>query len=191
MASKTVKQLAILGALAAIFAIVLMFQGEDTPAGTAPQPSNPVSGTTGGTQRQPKPGEVAVTDIQLEALNAPREDAPVPERNLFRFEVKAPPPPPPRPAVVAPPPRVMPTTPATPPGPPPPAPIPLRFIGVLNAPTQAGRVAILTDGRGAVLHGREGDIIEGRYRLLRIGADTVEMAYLDGRGRQVIRLSGQ
>ena len=76
-------------------------------------------------------------------------------------------------------------------GPPPPPPIPLRFIGVLNAPTQAGRVAILSDGRGNTLSGREGDIIEGRYRLLRIGPENLEMAYLDGRGRQVIRFSGQ
>jgi hypothetical protein len=191
MSSKTLKQLAVLGALLATILVVVMFQGgETTPAGTAPPPSNRVSGTTG---TRPKPGadQVAVTDIQLEALKAPRDDAPAPERNLFRFEVKAPPPPPPRPAVVAPPPRAVPTTPPVPVGPPPPPPIPLRFIGVLNAPTQAGRVAILTDGRGATLMGREGDIIEGRYRLLRIGPDAVEMAYTDGRGRQVIRLTGQ
>jgi hypothetical protein len=76
-------------------------------------------------------------------------------------------------------------------GPPPPPPIPLRLIGMLNAPTQAGRVAVFSDGRGNTFNGREGDIIEGRYRLLRIGADNVEVAYTDGRGRQVIRLSGQ
>jgi hypothetical protein len=192
MAPKTVKQLAVLGALLATLLAVMMFQGEETPAGTGSQPSNPVSGTTG-TRPKPGTGEVAVTDVQLEALKAPREDAPVPERNLFRFEVKAPPPAPPRPAVVAPSPssRPVPTTPPVPTGPPPPPPIPLRFIGVLNAPTQAGRVAILSDGRGATLMGREGDIIEGRFRLLRIGTDTIEMAYTDGRGRQVIRLSGQ
>jgi hypothetical protein len=194
MASKTVKQLGVLGGLVATLGLVMMLQGGETPTGTAPPPSNPVSGTTGTRQQKPGAGQVAVTDIQLEALKAPREDAPTAERNLFRFEVKAPPP---KPAVQAPaspptaqqqqlPPRVQ-----VPQGPPPPPPIPLRFIGVLNAPTQAGRVAILTDGRGANLMGREGDIIEGRYRLLRIGPDAVEMAYTDGRGRQVIRLSGQ
>jgi hypothetical protein len=76
-------------------------------------------------------------------------------------------------------------------GPPPLPPIPLRLIGLMNAPTQAGRVAVLSDGRGNVFNGREGDIIEGRYRLIRIGADSAELAYTDGRGRQVIRLSGQ
>jgi hypothetical protein len=193
MSSKTLKQLAILGALGAGLVVVLMFQGgESTPAGTAARPSNRVSGTTG-TRQKPGADQVAVVDIQLEALKAPREDAPTPERNLFRFEVKAPPPQQAR-APVAPPSTIaQPVTPRVPvpTGPPPPPPIPLRFIGVLNAPTQAGRVAVLTDGRGASLMGREGDIIEGRYRLLRIGPDAVEMAYTDGRGRQVIRLSGQ
>ena len=194
MSPKTIKQLAVLGALVAGLGGVLMFTGGGaTPAGTARPPSNRVSGTTGNRQK-PGADQVAVTDIQLEVLKAPREDAPTPERNLFRFQVKAPPPAPPRPSVPAPPPAgqvVRPITPPVPTGPPPPPPIPLRFIGVLNAPTQAGRVAVLTDGRGASLMGREGDIIEGRYRLLRIGPDAVEMAYTDGRGRQVIRLSGQ
>ena len=193
MASKTVKQLGVLGALVAALVLVMMFQGGETPAGTPSRPSNPVSGTTGSRQQKPGAAQVAVTDIQLEALKAPREDAPVAERNLFRFEVKAPPAPKPSTQTPALPPTTQITQPRPPQptGPPPPPPIPLRFIGVLNAPTQAGRVAVLTDGRGANLMGREGDIIEGRYRLLRIGPDAVEMAYTDGRGRQVIRLSGQ
>jgi hypothetical protein len=52
-------------------------------------------------------------------------------------------------------------------------------------------VAVLADGRGNVFHGREGDIIEGRYRVLRVGADSADLMYVDGRGRQTIRLSGQ
>ena len=38
---------------------------------------------------------------------------------------------------------------------------------------------------------KEGDIIEGRYRVLRIGTDSADLIYVDGRGRQTIRLSGQ
>lgn len=41
------------------------------------------------------------------------------------------------------------------------------------------------------MQGREGDIIEGRYRVLKVGLDTLEIAYADGRGRQTLRLSGQ
>jgi hypothetical protein len=89
----------------------------------------------------------------------------------------------PQPAYVAPP---------VPTGPPPPPPILLRFIGVIDLPSPEGRMAILSDGRGGPpVPGKQGDIIEGRYRLLRVGADSIEMEYLDGRGRQTIRLSGQ
>jgi hypothetical protein len=75
-----------------------------------------------------------------------------------------------------------------PPVPPPPPPIPLKFIGVVERPGNV-RIAVLSDAQG-VYHGREGDVIEGRYKIVRIGADTVEMMYVDGRGRQQIRLSG-
>lgn len=65
----------------------------------------------------------------------------------------------------------------------------MRFIGLVEAPQQAQKIAILSDGRG-IYQGREGDIIEGRYRILRIGVESLDMAYVDGGGRQTIRLSG-
>lgn len=68
-------------------------------------------------------------------------------------------------------------------------PIPLKFIGIVEAPGPMGRVAVLSDGRD-VYHGHEGDIIEGRYRIVRIGLESIEMAHLDGSGRQMIRLTG-
>jgi hypothetical protein len=49
----------------------------------------------------------------------------------------------------------------------------------------------LSDGKARVTQGKEGDIIDGQYRLVKIGAESVEMTYVDGRGRQVIRLTGQ
>ena len=54
-----------------------------------------------------------------------------------------------------------------------------------------GRVAILSDARGGVFYGREGEIVEGRYRILKIGVESIDIAYLDGRGRQTIRHTGQ
>jgi hypothetical protein len=178
------KQLAMLGALVAVLIWLLVFRGSaEDPAAAPRAPSNPVAGTAG----QPPQPQATVADVRLEALGAGRGDAAPATRNPFRF--REPPPPPPRP--------VEPVRPVQPPavplptGPPPPPPIPLRLIGMLNAPTQAGRVAVFSDGRGNTFNGREGDIIEGRYRLLRIGADSAEVAYTDGRGRQVIRLSGQ
>ena len=74
---------------------------------------------------------------------------------------------------------------------PPPPPIPLKFIGVVEK-GEGMKWAVLSvgDGRGP-FHGKEGDIIDGRYRILKIGTESIEMAYLDGRGRQTIRLTGQ
>jgi hypothetical protein len=67
----------------------------------------------------------------------------------------------------------------------------MRFIGIVDGPTPTGRVVFFSDGRGNVFFGREGDTIEGRYKVLEVGPDTAELSYLDGRGRQTIRLSGQ
>jgi hypothetical protein len=151
-------------------------------------PATTATGAARATGRAARGGRaatsVAAPDVHLQALQEQRPE-PQPERNLFRFKPKAPPPPPPRAA--APPPVA--TAPTGPPPPPPLAPIAMRFIGLVEAPEHAQKIAILSDGRG-IYQGREGDIIEGRYRIVRIGVESVEMAYLDGRGRQTIRLSG-
>ena len=145
--------------------------------------------------RSARPGpaatEIPVTDLRLELLQSRRAGLSEPERNPFRFQARRAPAAPSRAPA-----RVTPVTPAAPrevvpAGPPGPPPIPLRFIGLVDAPTQAGRVAIVSDGRGNVFYGKEGDIIEGRYKVLKIGVESVELSYIDGRGRQTIRLSGQ
>jgi hypothetical protein len=74
---------------------------------------------------------------------------------------------------------------AVPAGPPP---MLLKFIGILK-PSSTAPIAVLTDGKN-VFYGREGETIEGRYRIERIGVESVEMAWADGQGHQVIRLSG-
>jgi hypothetical protein len=132
----------------------------------------------------------ALADLQLERLDRSSGEPPRLDRNLFRFETR-------RSAASTSgtsDPRPQATAPIAPPsavGPPPPPPIPLRFIGYMESPEGAPRTGVLSDGRGSVFNGREGDIIEGRYRVLRIGVDSADLAYLDGRGQQTIRLSGQ
>ena len=74
-------------------------------------------------------------------------------------------------------------------GPAGPPPIPLRFIGIVDEVARHLKLAVLSDGRN-VFYGREGDIIEGRYRIVRIGVESIEMTHVDGRGQQTIRLSG-
>jgi hypothetical protein len=156
-------------------------------AGSAPAArSQPGGRGARGTAGADDPKGIQAPDVHLEALNAERPQ-PEAERNLFRFRPKAPPaPPPPRPLV---PPNPVPTVPTAPAGPPPVPPITLRFLGIVDSPTRGMKIAALSDGRNT-FHGVEGDIIEGRYRILKIGVESIEIAYVDGRGRQTIRLTG-
>jgi hypothetical protein len=124
-------------------------------------------------------------DVRLEELSAEKAKPEAGERNLFRFKPKPPPPPPPAPRVVEAAPRPVP---AGPPPPPPVPPITLKFIGIIDRGGQ--KIAVLSDSAGHVDYGSEGAIIGGRYRVLKIGVESIEMAHLDGRGRQTIRLTG-
>jgi hypothetical protein len=180
---------AILGGVLVVGILVLLIVKQ------AAGPSGAASYTGAGgapASRQTAPeATVPVVDVKLEALAAARPD-PIDEgRSPFRFQPKAPPPPLPAPPGASRPgstvgpggeaPKPVPT------GPPPPPPISLKFIGVYEA---GGRkVAVLSDGR-ATIHGREGEVVEGRYRIVRIGVESIEMEYTDGRGRQLIRLTG-
>ena len=67
--------------------------------------------------------------------------------------------------------------------------IQLKFIGIVEAPDSVGMVAVLSDGR-SVYHGTQGDIIEGRYRIVRIGLESIEIEVLDGGRRRTLSLSG-
>jgi hypothetical protein len=179
------KQLAA-GAAAALIGLVVYLQWPRQTAapGTA---SNGRSAATRAGQAAAAPPPAP--DVHLPMLTAERPKPALGTRNPFRFRPVAPPPPPPAPPGPrpgAPPPVVVPT------GPPPPPPVPpiaLKFIGIVEEGQSHLRFAVLSDGRN-VFHGREGDIIEGRFRIIKIGAESIEMSYLDGRGRQTIRLSG-
>lgn len=174
------QQLLALGALAVVIGLIAFLRSDNAPAERAGQPSNQTG--RGGSEARV---EVPVVDLRLERLSAAREALAEPERNPFRFR-PAPPPPPRAEASPAPRPEALTPPPA---GPPPPPPIPLKFFGVYVA--QGTRIASFADARGNIVHGKEGDIIEGRYRIVRIGADAAELEHLSGRGRQTIRLTGQ
>ena len=85
----------------------------------------------------------------------------------------------------------MPTEPVVPvdPGPPPPPPIAIKFLGVLET-AGGGKVGAFTDCR-ATFPGREGEVIEGRYRVVKIGIESAIVEYTDGRGRTTLPLNGQ
>src|SRR5262245_42809143 len=150
---------------------------------SAPASSGAPAGAvrSGPTAGQPSAGAASTFDVHLrqlqENLREPVEGA----RNLFRFRPK------PSPAASL---ASAPAVPSGPPQPPPLPPISLKFIGVIERPERSEKIAVLRDPTGHLWSGHEGAIIEGRFRILRIGAESIELAYLDGRGRQTIRLSG-
>jgi hypothetical protein len=177
MDAKRRQQLA-LGVLVVLLA-VLIYRAWPTTTGTAPSTSNGGAARGGVSTGGATP---TAPDVHLEALEAPRPEPGDRERNLFKFQPRAAP---------APPAAAVTETPLVPSAPPPPPPLPpiaLKFIGVIEG-ERLQKIAVLSDSRG-VYRGREGDIIEGRYRILRIGVESIEMAYLDGQGRQTIRLTG-
>src|SRR5437870_4443620 len=184
MKLKVSRQLLALVAVPVALVVVVLARRPDTPAGTVAAPSNSARANTPAV-----PKTTPVADVKLELLKTAPSELEPSTRNPFQFKPKASPPAP-RPAgnagrgepiVIAPPP--------VPQGPPPPPPIALKYIGVLE--TAQGRVAVFRDSGGDIVNGKEGDIIDGRYRLLKIGVESADLAYVDGRGRQTIRLSGQ
>jgi len=167
--------LAVLGGV-----ITYQFSPFDTAGGVA-APSNPREAT----KRTPERMQVA--DVDLDRLKPAADTLHTPQRDPFGFRPKpAPPPPPvnknPQPAVFVPP---------QPPAPPPVRPIPLKYLGFAQGASGV-RIAVLHDGSvHPPMTGKQGDVIDGQYRLLRVDVNEVEMAYLDGTGRRRIPKTGQ
>jgi hypothetical protein len=167
----------------AVVAVMMARSGSDTPAAaprrpaSAPQAAAPAAGT-------------APPEVNLPALQAAREAPATAGRDPFRFR--------PRPVPAAPPAQrlrgipddqVGAPPPSVPAGPPPPPPITLKFIGLVQK-ADGTKIAVLSDGKRPI-HGQEGEEIEGRYVILKIGTESLDIAYIDGRGRQTLRLTGQ
>jgi hypothetical protein len=188
-ASKRQRQLlvglgAVLGALL-VFQVLPMMTGGDQPATptTAARPSTPARG---GQQAVLGP----VDDIRLAKLE---QEWPAPSDSRRNPFTMAPTPPPAAaPSAATKPADDEPAAPPQPTGPPPPPPIPpitLKFIGVISSDS-IGKIAGLSDGK-FVYRGREGQTIEGRYRIVKIGEESIQIEYVNGTGRQTIRLTGK
>ncbi len=145
------------------------------------------SNTPAATPRATSPAGALPEALKLASLE-PVPEASMGLRDPFGFGVPprppAPPPPPPRPAPV-----YVPEPPPKPVGPPPRPQIPVKFLGFAEEPGKLGKVVSLSVG-GLVVLTREGDVVDGRYRLLRVGLESIVMTYLDGQGQQTIRQSG-
>ncbi len=66
----------------------------------------------------------------------------------------------------------------------------VRLVGVLEAPESAGRVAVLTDGTG-VHHGRVGDVVAGRYRIVALDRTALLLERIEDGVRLTLRPSGE
>lgn len=74
-----------------------------------------------------------------------------------------------------------------PPGPPPPPPITLKFFGFANHPGQPRKV-FLAKGQDIFIAG-EGDIVDRRYKVLRIGPTSIELQDVLNNNRQSIPIT--
>lgn len=169
----------------AVLAVIAARSGNETP-NPAPRAARQMPA---GARGAAPDANAAPAVVDLQALRVERESPGDGGRDPFRFETKPAPPPTTRLPGVVDDQEDAPPRPRVPAGPPQPPPITLKFIGRLV--TADGRtIAVLSDGKRPI-QAFEGDEIEGRYKIWKIGEESIEISYIDGRGRQTIRLDGQ
>jgi hypothetical protein len=171
-----------LGAAVVLALLTTFMTGKS--ATPVPRTSNPRTAARAKNVDNVQPGDLVV---HLEALEEQKPAAESNDRNPFRFYVKPPPPPPPpsegrgRGATTTTTTTIDPATLIQP--------ITLKYIGLLEG-VAGGNIAVFSDCR-STMRAREGEIIAGQYRLVKIGKESAVLEYADGRGRTTIRMSGQ
>jgi hypothetical protein len=156
--------------LVAVAALVWLWQpfGQDGEA------------TTVRTRARPEAPTAPVPRIALARIDEPPADVEIGRRDLFAFGApqrgqvaERPPTPPPAPAPSGAPattsriPRASPERAGLPP-------MNLRFIGLVGN-EEGVQVAVLVTERNEVLTGRPGDLVANRYRIERIGIESVDL----------------
>ncbi len=153
------------------------------PSGAA-LPGQPAPANSRGAATQAKKGDSdSPVAVNLAALD-PAADSAAPDtgRNPFRFG--EPPKPPPPPYVPPPPPAPV----VYVPPPPPPAPqVELKLIGTIFVPGEGFR-ANFRDKRDILFTAIEGDVIDGRYKLIKVADKQAVVSFLDGTGQKTLRV---
>jgi hypothetical protein len=110
--------------------------------------------------------------IDLARLDRPRPTAGIGHRDLFDFATP-PPPPPPHVSSVAP---IVEATPAPvlAPTPPPLGPMNIKYIGAFEG-RRGLKVAVLMTDRKEVLTAQAGQVVANRFRIVRIGVESVDV----------------
>jgi hypothetical protein len=158
------REMALLGLLGVVLAVagVLWLRGRSLPLVAAPAAPGPIE---------------ALPRIDLARLGQDRSETQVGRRDLFEFGAargKETAPPPDTVFTPAPPPPPTPT-----PGPPVPVmprlpPLNVKYVGSLERPPGL-RVAVLLTDRNEILTGQAGEVVANRYRIVKIGLESVDL----------------
>jgi hypothetical protein len=150
-------------------------------------PTPPAATTVADGSRSPAHHEADVPRIDLARLDRVRPATGIGQRDLFDFATPPPPPPtpepPPAPIVEAMPPPVTVAT------PPPLAPINIKYIGAFEG-KRGLKVAVLMTDRKEVLTAQAGQVVANRYRVVRIGLESVDVQEVGSEQVRRIPLKG-
>ena len=177
-----------LGAVALVLIAYELFSSQDAPV-TAAQPTTSAAGAKGRTRMGRGGKEHVVKEERLDptlelGMLAQTEQTKYAGsgRNIFVAQVDIPKPV--APVIKE---QLAPTGPPAPPPPPPPPPITLKFFGFANKPGEP-RKAFLSHGEDVFI-AVEGDIVDRRYKVIKIGPTSVEVEDVLYNNRQSIPLT--
>lgn len=178
-----------LGAVALVLIAYQLFSSQGAPV-TAAQPTTTTTGTKGRTRLGRGGKERVVKEERLDPTLDLRSLAQTEQtkytgsgRNIFVAQVDIPKPVATGVKVE----ELPPPGPPAPPPPPPPPPITLKFFGFANKPGEP-RKAFLSQGDDVFI-AVEGDIVDRRYKVIRIGPTSVEVEDVLYNNRQSIPLT--
>ncbi len=171
MNRRTLFLVAILGFVVVIGVLSRIGGGGDETAA----PGRPTAARAKGKDAQ-KPVDEVVELHAVEPENVPSKYEP--GRDPFRFyQPPPPPPPPPRPAPAPAPQPVVPIVPQAPAAPPVPQPPPvtLKYLGSFGP---ADHPIAVFSGEQDIYNAREGDVIDGKFQVVRIGFESADLAFV-------------
>ena len=183
------KKKTIIAGVLLLVAVVLLIRtfsggGEEAPA---PAQKTAAPGAAGSKGKPRKPGRTLLAHsldptLRFDLLKS-SEDVTYKGNGRNIFSSQAPPPPAPIPQTVTPV-----NTDNTPPAPPPPPPSGLKFYGYAG-PKNEGKKVFLIKGDDIFL-AKEGDIVDRRYKIVRVGMTSVEVEDMLTNHTETIPLAG-
>ena len=180
------RKLKVLGAVAAAAGLYLISRSAPAPLASLPEGRG---STRGGRPPADFNFVARLPEIPLAELEQPRPRFAL-GRNLFRYP-PPPPPPPPSPEELArlrreaeqiarrralePPPKVLPS-------------IDFKFAGYVETP--GGKIAALSRG-DQILLAREGEVVDRRFRIVRIGFESITVGFVGDDATRQLPITGQ